>query len=103
MIYWHGSARPERHVACQPPNAGAIRPHRFREETIMAPLLAILEGGLSLSHWIIVLVVGILIFGKRLPEIGRTLGKGIVEFKKGLKGLEDDDPESGAAPVRPPR
>jgi sec-independent protein translocase protein TatA len=25
-----------------------------------------------------------------LPEVGRYLGKGIVEFKKGIKGLEDD-------------
>jgi len=33
---------------------------------------------------------GLLIFGKRLPEVGRSLGKGIVEFKKGLKGVEDD-------------
>ena len=35
-------------------------------------------------------VVGLLIFGKRLPEVGRSLGKGIVEFKKGLAGIEKD-------------
>ncbi len=34
--------------------------------------------------------VGLLIFGKRLPEVGKSLGKGIIEFKKGLKGIEDD-------------
>jgi sec-independent protein translocase protein TatA len=39
---------------------------------------------------IIVLIVGVLIFGRRLPEIGRYLGKGIVEFKKGMRGLEDE-------------
>jgi sec-independent protein translocase protein TatA len=39
---------------------------------------------------IIVLIVGVLLFGRRLPEIGRYLGKGLVEFKKGLHGLEDD-------------
>jgi sec-independent protein translocase protein TatA len=44
----------------------------------------------KLFHWAIVAVIGILLFGKRLPEVGRSLGKGIVEFKKGLKGLEDD-------------
>ncbi len=33
---------------------------------------------------------GLLIFGKRLPEVGRGLGKSIVEFKKGLKGIEDE-------------
>ncbi len=41
-------------------------------------------------HWIILIGIGILLFGKRLPEVGRSLGKGIVEFKKGLKGLEDE-------------
>jgi sec-independent protein translocase protein TatA len=34
--------------------------------------------------------LGVLLFGRKLPEVGRSLGKGIVEFKKGLKGLEDD-------------
>src|ERR1700722_17773324 len=35
-------------------------------------------------------VVGLLLFGKRLPEVGRSLGKGIVEFKKGLAGIEEE-------------
>ncbi len=47
---------------------------------------------------IILLGLGVLLFGRRLPEVGRYLGKGIVEFKKGLKGLEDDV-ESGSGPV----
>jgi sec-independent protein translocase protein TatA len=34
--------------------------------------------------------LGVLLFGRRLPEVGRYLGKGIVEFKKGIRGLEDD-------------
>src|SRR3954467_9924662 len=41
-------------------------------------------------EWIIIAGLGLLIFGKRLPEVGRSLGKGIVEFKKGLKSVEDD-------------
>jgi sec-independent protein translocase protein TatA len=56
----------------------------------MAPLLGFFEGLGSPTHWLILLIIGVLIFGKRLPEIGRSLGKGIVEFKKGMKGLEDD-------------
>lgn len=39
---------------------------------------------------IIILVIALLIFGRRLPEVGRSLGKGIVEFKKGLKGVSDE-------------
>lgn len=38
----------------------------------------------------IVLLVGLLLFGKRLPEILRGLGKGLVEFKRGIQGIEDD-------------
>lgn len=35
-------------------------------------------------------VIAVLLFGKRLPEVGRSLGKGIVEFKKGVSGIEDE-------------
>jgi sec-independent protein translocase protein TatA len=36
------------------------------------------------------LVIAVILFGKRLPEVGRSLGKGIIEFKKGLSGAVDD-------------
>lgn len=53
------------------------------------PTLAFLglPGG---SEWIVILIVGLLIFGRRLPEVGRSLGRSIVEFKKGIKGIEDE-------------
>ena len=38
----------------------------------------------------IILVIAVLLFGKRLPEVGRSLGKGIVEFKKGIHGIEEE-------------
>jgi sec-independent protein translocase protein TatA len=44
----------------------------------------------GMDNWVIILIVGLLFFGKRLPEVGRSLGKGIVEFKKGLEGIEED-------------
>jgi len=34
--------------------------------------------------------LGLLIFGKRLPEVGRSIGKTIVEFKKGMKEVETE-------------
>lgn len=50
-------------------------------------LAFIIPGG---YEWIILLVIGLLIFGRRLPEVGRGLGRSIVEFKKGIKGIEDE-------------
>lgn len=41
-------------------------------------------------EWIIILVIGLLLFGRRLPEVGRNVGKAIVEFKKGIKGVEEE-------------
>ncbi|MCA9075413.1 MAG: twin-arginine translocase TatA/TatE family subunit [Planctomycetaceae bacterium] len=35
-------------------------------------------------------MIALLLFGKRLPEVARSLGKGIVEFKKGVSGIEDE-------------
>jgi sec-independent protein translocase protein TatA len=55
------------------------------------------------GEWIIIAAIALLFFGKRLPEVGRSLGKGIVEFKKGLKGIEDEIDTSSSAPPPPPR
>ena len=50
-----------------------------------------LPGG---SEWIIILVVVLLLFGaKRVPELFRSLGSGMHEFKKGLNGVADDKPD----------
>jgi sec-independent protein translocase protein TatA len=69
------------------------------EETLVTPLFAFFEFALSPSHLVLVLVAGVLLFGKRLPEIGRHVGKGIVEFKKGLHGLEDDVQDHARPPA----
>lgn len=48
-------------------------------------------GGLSIWHWIIVLVVVLLVFGtKRLRNAGNDLGEAVKGFKKGMK--DDDKP-----------
>ena len=41
-------------------------------------------------HWFFIAVVLLLLFGNRLPSVMRSLGQGVVEFKKGLQGIEDD-------------
>ncbi|MGE5691170.1 MAG: twin-arginine translocase TatA/TatE family subunit [Pseudomonadota bacterium] len=69
--------------------------------------------GIGLPEILILLLVALLIFGpKRLPEMGRSLGRGMREFKDSVSGKdldEDDDrrreltaPREDAAPV-PPR
>jgi len=41
-------------------------------------------------EWIVILIVALLIFGRRLPDVARSVGKSIVEFKKGMKDVKDD-------------
>ncbi len=49
--------------------------------------------GISLPELLILLVVLLLVFGaKRLPEMGRSLGKGMREFKDGVSGAEESVP-----------
>ncbi len=44
----------------------------------------------GMPEMVVIGVVLLLLFGRRLPEVGRSLGQGIVEFKRGLKDVTDD-------------
>jgi sec-independent protein translocase protein TatA len=57
---------------------------------------------LGAQEMIILLIIGVLLFGRKLPEVGRYLGKGIVEFKKGVKGLEDEFENTSTPPAQAP-
>jgi len=46
----------------------------------------------GITGLIVILIVALLVFGpKRLPEIGRSLGKGMREFKDSITGGSDDE------------
>ncbi len=65
-------------------------------------MFAFLEGVFQPMHLLVIGVIAILLFGKRLPEIARSLGKSMVEFKKGLKGLEDEIQSGASSSSSPP-
>ena len=46
--------------------------------------------GLGPWHLLLIAVVVLLLFGNRLPQVMRSLGEGVVEFKKGMQGIEED-------------
>jgi sec-independent protein translocase protein TatA len=51
-----------------------------------------MPGNIGWQGAIIILVVLLVIFGpKRLPEMGRSLGKGMREFKDSITGKDDDE------------
>lgn len=62
-----------------------------------------LPGGVE---WIVILVIALLLFGKRLPNVMRSLGQGVKEFKRGVNTVEDEvdsieesaEPSSGELP-----
>jgi len=54
-------------------------------------------------HIVILLGIALLLFGgKRLPEIGRSLGSGMREFKDGLTGNSPAEPQPELPPAEPP-
>lgn len=46
-----------------------------------------MPGGFEMT---VILVIAVLIFGRRLPDIARSVGKSITEFKKGIHEAKDD-------------
>lgn len=61
-------------------------------EVIVVQCLAFLSPGPT--QMIILGLVVLLLFGNRLPSVMRSLGEGITEFKKGIKGDEATDPNT---------
>jgi sec-independent protein translocase protein TatA len=65
---------------------------KFEEKTMVG-----VPGGMQL---IILLVIILLLFGKRIPQMMGSLGQGVVEFKKGISGLEDEKEKKSSGEER---
>jgi sec-independent protein translocase protein TatA len=67
----------------------------------MMPLFAF--GMPGMGEMMIIAFVALLIFGNRLPNVMRSLGKSVTEFKKGVSGIEEEiDSAMAAADKKPP-
>lgn len=62
-----------------------------------------MPGNIGLQEIVIVLIIALIIFGpKRLPELGRSLGKGIREFRGSISGdSHEDEPPEAIEPPQP--
>jgi sec-independent protein translocase protein TatA len=65
--------------------------------------------GLGFGEIVLLLIVGVLLFGKNLPEVGRSVGKWVRDFRQmvsNLSDMESHDPRPELPPpppVRPPQ
>ena len=71
------------------------QPTFLRAKTMMNLLGFGMPGPFELA---IILGILLLLFGSRLPSLMRNLGRGVVEFKKGVNGIEEDIDNAGAVP-----
>lgn len=52
------------------------------------------------TEWIVIGVIALLIFGKRLPDVARALGHSIVQFKRGINDVQDQIEDNSSGPHR---
>ena len=58
------------------------------------------------NEWLFILLLALLLFGgKKIPELARSLGKGVSEFKKGVREIENEsnaqEPQQPVVPIQP--
>jgi sec-independent protein translocase protein TatA len=61
-----------------------------------------MPGSIGWQGLVVILIILLLVFGpKRLPEMGRSLGRGMREFKDSVTGRDDDDDAERRAEITP--
>jgi sec-independent protein translocase protein TatA len=63
---------------------GSMFANVFMSQAVIAML------GFGIQELLIVAFIVLILFGSRLPSVMRSLGQGVVEFKKGVQGIEDE-------------
>ena len=76
-------------------SADAIEADEFLPIEVTMTTLAFFSPGPW--QFIIVLMVILVLFGNRLPSVMRSLGEGITEFKKGIKGIKGSDADTNGS------
>jgi sec-independent protein translocase protein TatA len=68
----------------------ARRYHRTTRARVLSRFQEVLVlGSIGMSEMLVILVIALVVFGpRRLPELGRTLGKTLAEFKKATNDLQ---------------
>ncbi len=61
-----------------------------------------LFGSFGYGEILVILFVLLLVFGTRLPEVARSLGKSLSQFKKGMREIEEEPPEKEEKDEKPP-
>jgi sec-independent protein translocase protein TatA len=56
--------------------------------------------GIGMTEMVVLGIIGLLLFGSRLPEVARSLGKGMREFKEGMTGIQSEFNSTYSAPAR---
>jgi sec-independent protein translocase protein TatA len=69
-------------------------------------IYGLLALGMGWMEMTLIAAVGLLLFGRRLPEVGKGLAGGIMSFKKGLREFENDiespnPPANSTTPNKP--
>ncbi len=63
------------------------------------PLFALSLGSIGPMELGLLLTLGILLFGRKLPDVGRSLGKTITSFREAVSGVERDPAEPAGRPA----